>query len=560
MRERLASLRCRFLYFQRPDLALDLLDLELSLHRIPSTVYELENSDYLFDNSGFTVDPLKANELCQVFIANTSSEQNGDPYQAQVAMVSGFARLMLVEVLIASMTPEPWRDRYERLLVEAQAIFSWTDCRLGCMQVSLLELRLHTECSPASQCWEAVKQPFEDMDFIPGLVRLIELEAAHKVDAVDLRIVSTSPRVCKRSLPLLKRSGNELAFRIKQLQSMTSWLQNPTFILVCERTFRPEGGFQSDRLALVASRFLCMLYRTNNNFQEAYAHAVLSLRYACSRDDPTAQQIATDLFLEALGNITATMSNPARVEELTNLAGIWDKWIYIKLKVAIKNLNEGGDSFRWHDLSYESLLWLAKTVSCNIEENSIQPQTEQLFLTLKASLGLACDLLLLVPQQLRNTYAAKVLRALGTATEHTGNPLLALQLYDHARVQCGHTQTQPEAHALKLQIGRRLDSLLLWARPLFIDFLPICQAYLASAEAFFWTETTMQSSYRNGLTASVIHARSHLRCVHYAIDETDWGEDDDGESLSEVQKANKTRLVGFCSRAEDSVRKGLTGM
>ena len=560
LHKRLAFLRSHSLYLQRPDLALNLLDLELSLYRTPTPVYELEGSDHLFDYTLLTVDPVNANDLCQPFIASTSRKQSSDLYQAQMAMVSGFARLSLVEALIESTNPETWRGQCEGLLVEAQAIFSWTECRLGHTQASLLELRVHREDSPTSRNWEAVKQSFEDMNFVPGLVKLIEFKAAHEVDKLDLRVVSTSPRVCKQSLPLLRRSGNELTFRIKQLHSMTSWLQSPSFILVCERAFHPEGGFQSDRLAFLASRFLTILYRTNNNFPEAYTHAVLGLRYASSRDDPTAQHVATELFLEALGNMTSTMSDPARVEELTNLAGIWDKWIYIKLKMAMIHLRKGDESFRWCDLPFKSIVWLANAVSCNIEENSIQPQTRQLFLTLKASLSLACDLLLLAPQQVRNVYAATVLRALGTATEHIGNPLLALQLYDHARVQCGHMQSQFEAHVLKLQIGRRLDSLLWWARPLFIDFLPICQAYLASAETFFWTEATMQSSYYNGLAASTMHARSYLRCVHYSIEDIDWGEDDDIECLDEDQKANKAKLVGFCGRAEDSVRKGLNGM
>lgn len=561
MHERLAFLRSVFLKFERPDLTLDLLDLELNLYKERITIYPIQNSDFLFDNTGFAIDPFKANEICEAFMADTPSEQTSDPYQVQVAMVSGFARLVLVECLVAAKNPELWRNRCERLIQEARFIFSWTKCRLGFTQTSLLELRVCREVAPSTQSWETIKRSFEEMRFFPGLIRLIELQAAHVADPVDLQSVSISPRVCIDSLSLLKGSGNKLTFQLKQLYSMTSWLQSPTFILICERIFYQEDGFHSDRLAFVASTLLCKFYKTNKNFQESYIYAVLCLRYAWSRDDPMAQHTATLLFLDALGNITATMSDPARVEEITNLAGIWDKWIYIILKVVISKLDKSDNFIPWHDLPFQSLAWLANTISCNIEDNiSIQPQTEQLFLTLKAALSLTCELLLLAPQQVRNIHASKFLRALGTAIEHIGNPLLALQLYEHATVQCGHAQMENEAQNLQLEMARRLDSLLYYARPMFIDLLPLCQAYLSAAEAYFWTDTSMQSSYRNGVAASMLHARFHLRCVHHAIDDTDWGEDNDGDTPSEAQKAEQAELIGLCNRGVESVRTGLTGM
>lgn len=561
MHERLASLRSVFLNFERPDLTLDLLDLQLNLYRHRITIYPIRDSDYLFDNTGFAVDPINANEICEAFIADTPREQTSDPYQAQVAMVSGFARLMLVESLIASKDPEPWRDRCKELLQEAQAIFSWTECRLGFTQASLLNLRICQEVASTNQTWETVKQSFEEMRFVPGLIRLIEVQAADLADPFDLQSVSISPRVCRDCLSLLEETCNKLAFQLKLLYSMTSWLQTPTFILICERIFHQGDGFHSDRLAFIASTILCKLYKTSKNFQESYIYAVMSLRYAWSRHDSTAQHTATLLFLYALGNITATMSDPTRVEEITSLAGIWDRWIYILLKIAISKLSQSETYIPGHDLPFQPLLWLANTVSCNVEDNStIQPQTEQLLLTLKAALGLASELLLLAPQQIRNIYASKFLRALGTATEHTGNPLLALQLYEHAIVQCGHAQMENEAHSLKLEIARRLDSLLYYARPVFIDLLPLCQVYLSAAEAYFLTETFMQSSYRNGVAASMLHARFHLRCVHHAIDETDWGEDANDDELSEAQKAKQVELISLCNLAEESVRKGLTRM
>ena len=145
MHERLASLRSVFLNFERPDLTLDLFDLQLNLYRHRITIYPIRNSDYLFDNTGFAVDPVKANEICEAFIADMPSEQTNDPYQVQVAMVSGFARLMLAESLIASENPEPWRDQCKGLLQEALAIFSWTECHLGFTQASLLNLRICPE-------------------------------------------------------------------------------------------------------------------------------------------------------------------------------------------------------------------------------------------------------------------------------------------------------------------------------------------------------------------------------------------------------------------------------
>jgi hypothetical protein len=535
---------------------------ELNLHKISMTVYELENSDYLFDSTEMTIDPERALEICQNFISATTDEprEQSDPASIREDLLKAFARVTLVEVFASSHSSNEWLSRCAYLLNEAEALFSSKGCSLGSARVKLLRLRLGLESAIFAPAWTSIQHEFEKMGFLPGLLQIEELNAAKEIGLDDLRVISTSPRVCEKLLPLLRRSGNELDLRLKHLHSMRSWLEGPSFILACERTFYSQGGFQSDKLALVSSRFLCMLYTMNNNFNEAYAHAVLHLRYARSCDDANSGQAATKLFLQAVANVTAVMSDPARIEELTNLAGIWDKWMYLKIKIALTELQKPGTKLRWLDLPVEPLLWLARSVSCNIEENSIQPQTEQLILTLASSLDLASNLILLAPQPLQELHVPGVLRALGTAAEHTGNPLLALQLYDEARIQCHNFEDPSDACALALQIGRRLDSLLWTTRPLFVDFLPLCQTSLKSAEEFFWSETTRQTSYRDALGASTMNARSYLRCLHYEIDEIDWGEDEDDETLRLEQKTNKDRLVAYCSEARDSIRKGLDGM
>ena len=540
----------------------DALKEELNLHKISTTIYELESSDYLFDSTEKITDPERALEICQRYILTTPDESRkpSNLLSVRKVLLQGYARVILVDILACSHNPDHWLEKCKRLLHEAEALFSTERCSLGSAQVSLLKLRLGLESATFSTAWTSMEHEFENMGFLPGLVQLEELKAVKETGLDDLRAISTSPRVCAKLLPLLRRSGNELELRLKHLHSMRSWLEGPSFILACERTFYPTGGFQSDRLALVSSRFLCMLYTMNNNFNEAYAHAVLCLRYARSCNDPNAGQAAVKLFLQALANVTAVMSDPARIEELTNLAGIWDRWIYLKIKMALTELQKPGTRLRWLDLPVEPLLWLAKSVSCNIEENSIQLQTEQLNLTLAASLNLASDMILLAPQPLQILYAPKILHALGTAAEHAGAPLQALQLYDEARNQCRNFEDQSDACALALQIGRRLDSLLWTARPLFVDFLPLCQASLKSAEEYFWSETTRQTSYRDALGASTMNARSYLRCLHYEIDDIDWGEDEDDQKLGLEQTTRRETLVGYCSKTRDSIRKGLDGM
>lgn len=549
----------RFVRAERLDLALEVLKLKFSLHRVPCAVYELDDSDYLIDTDEFNTDTSAAYDMYQSFISKTAAEQSVGLHQKQLAVVGAVARIIAAEAILNSTDPEPWRGVLIQLLAEAQSIFASMDCRLGTMQASLLEFQLHNHNMRSSRKWSGIRLAFEEMDFVPGLVKWAQLDAAFDLTLPDLQAVNTSPRVRKQLLPLLKRSGNELEYRKAQLKSMTSWLQGPAFVLVCERTFHPHGGFQSASLALTASRILCQLYNTNNNFSDAYIFALLCLRYANSRESPILQRRATHLFLDALSNATAPMSDPGRIQELTNLAAIWDKWMYIKFKQFLAR-SQADQSFNWHEIDFETLLWPARTVASNIEENSsIQLQSRNLMLTLKASLDLACDLLLVAPLQLRSRYAASTLHAIGTAAEHMGNPMLALQLYDHSRAQWRQSQELIQAHGLEVQIARRLDSLLWMARPLFVDFLPICQAYLANAEAFFWGEVTMQSSYRNAMLASSVLARFHLRCVHYAIDDVNWGEDDAADTLRDDQKNAKSDLEYHCVQAEKSVKEAITG-
>jgi hypothetical protein len=168
----------------------------------------------------------------------------------------------------------------------------------------------------------------------------------------------------------------------------------------------------------------------------------------------------------------------------------------------------------------------------------------QVILAVYRSIKLAVAFLLLLPGEYQRLFFAATCQALGAAAEMLANPTLALLSYDIGQSQLAESDEYRQA-ILRLKIGRRVTSWIYRDRPNFIELQDVAFTYLDQAMEFFWNEGSRQSSYRNGLEASVVLARAHLREVQCLVEDIDWGEDAIrvGEELTDEQQANKQRLL-----------------
>ena len=98
-------------------------------------------------------------------------------------------------------------------------------------------------------------------------------------------------------------------------------------------------------------------------------------------------------------------------------------------------------------------------------------------------------------------------------------------------------------------------------RPYFIDVEDLAFTYLGKAVDFFWGEGSRQSSYKNGLEASLVLARAHLREVQYLIEDLDWGEDAElsENEMTDLQKSNKCRILDHVKAGLSAIQKATTG-
>ncbi|KAF2475377.1 uncharacterized protein BDR25DRAFT_212787 [Lindgomyces ingoldianus] len=93
-----------------------------------------------------------------------------------------------------------------------------------------------------------------------------------------------------------------------------------------------------------------------------------------------------------------------------------------------------------------------------------------------------------------------------------------------------------------------------------MELQDIAFAYLNQAVDFFWGEGSRQSSYKNGLEASLVLTRAHLREVQSLIEELDWGEGIEGkENITDNQQANQRRLLYHVEAGLSPVRKAIAG-
>jgi hypothetical protein len=112
---------------------------------------------------------------------------------------------------------------------------------------------------------------------------------------------------------------------------------------------------------------------------------------------------------------------------------------------------------------------------------------------------------------------------------------------------------------LQLQIGQRITSWIHQGRPAFLELQDVAFAYLDQAADFFCGEGSRQSSYKNGLKASLVLARAHLREVQTLIEELDWGEDTEGEdhTIRDEQLANNRRLLRHAEAGISAIQKAI---
>ncbi|KAF3903464.1 hypothetical protein ABW20_dc0105574 [Dactylellina cionopaga] len=328
--------------------------------------------------------------------------------------------------------------------------------------------------------------------------------------------------------------------------------------MICENMFHPNEGFLSNQLFLEASKLLGQLYELNNNFFESAAFALLHLRLSFARADPILLDYATMLYFRCVGNMVSTIDDRDRIYEIACLVLSFDKVVartchstltYIEKRTPI---NPGGLPIEW-------LLWPAEVVRHIVEDDGVQTMSPQVILAVYRSLKLAVDLLLLLPEEFHGLFFPKVCQALGNAAKMIANPILSLCSYELGRSRPNRYDGYHQA-VLQLNIGRRLTSWVHNNRPNFSGIQDVAFAYLDQAIDFFWGEGFHQSSYKNGLEASLVLARAYLREVQCLSEELDCGEDTENEAngMTTEQEINKQRLLDHVEAGLLTIRKAVS--
>lgn len=536
------------------DLALDVLDLEVQIHRKGVIVFEPEQVEYLQCTLSFTPNAGNARIVCAEFIAAIrESELPG----TMVRIEEGLASLLLAKAFAEDPDNTSLQAELEQYTRRADVIFSTLNSSLGLGQVQLLRLGANIGREGGTMDWASIEAVFRRHGYLTGAFKLEIDRAARGLDGYGSKVVQTGPKLYKKLLPIVKSMGNELLYRLYRLRTMANWIEAPTFIAVCERVFHPVDGFLSDELCAEASRLLSQLYRLNNNPPEASAYALLHLKYAHGRNDTRMLNQASMNYFQSVGDLAATVPMSDRIFELQSISASFDKMIYRFCRSVLTGLQSPAVTLSYSDLPIESLLWLAKSVRCATEEDLTVPISSQLIDTLCRILQLYVDLLSLLPSNFQRLFEWSGYAALGTVAEFCGNQVLSLFCYDAGRRLAVNTHGVDHS-SLGLQIGRRLDSWIHCDRPSFYVFLELAQAYLHSAEEYLWREEGYQLAYKNGLETSMVLSRSNLREVQALIEELDWGEEDE-EVPTPAQVDNKVKLMDLLEMGLASVDKAFTG-
>lgn len=550
-------LRClrNFLQSRREDdLALDVLELEVQIHQEEMMIYELDHVEDFSQKRCFIPNITNARIVCTEFISHIQL----DDQAGIVAKYSeGFAYLLLAKAFAEKPNRALVQKELEDCAGCTEAIFSSFSCAIGIGEVQLLKLGAGIGPTESTTDWMSITAVFNRHGYLTGVLELGNRKAAQDPNDHDMKIHLTRPEVYKELLPIVKLMGNELLYRLYQLQSMTSWVEGLTFVHICEQVFHPMDGFLSDELCTTASQLLSRLYRLNNNFPEASAYALLHLKYMLGRNDPHMLDRASMNYFQSIGDLVPTVSEEDRIIELISLSVSFERIVCRLCQSVLTGLHSRKAMIMCSDLPIESLLQLANLVRHIIHEDFIHSASPQLLSTLHRTLQLSMDLLSLLPSPLRILFDCSVSVAIGKAAELCANPMLSLLCYSLGEERTLRSNSF-DLYTLRSHIGRRLTSWIYYDRPNFLHFQELAWAYLTSAEEFFWKEDNHQLSYRNGLETSLVLSRSYLREVQFSMEDVDWGEDEHEDLFTLAQVGNKNRLVDLIKKGLASISKAFT--
>jgi hypothetical protein len=552
---RLHALRIHLQRLGEHYIALDILELELDLSKLPASIHDIIDSDKVRSAVDWRVDATNARHTIGDFLHSLQASQLPEQSQDNLA-TGGYATLMLARALITHHEkPQPFLEMMN-MLDRAESAFALCGCKLGMAETQLTRMDLRSHDLFNAKEIEAIQETFEIFQYFRGLEHVIRLKHIQTKGRLDPGQFDASPELFEQLSTLALRSGNMVQFHICKLRSMRQWTQAPSFIIACERTFHPDEGFHSEELCILASGLLSQLYSLNHNVTEAEAYALLHLKYVQAQDDPQAVHNAILNYLGTVADVSADLPDRLRIEEFTNIACIWDIMLY-QLCQQIENVDvHKGPSYA--DLSIDTCLWLSTAISSNIDENSLQPLSSSLLSTLVANIKLAIDLVGILPINLRPLYFAKIGRALGMASEYSGNPLLSLLCNEEAR-PWAKILDDSEYHLLNLQVGRRLSSMIYWDRPNFQVFQPLARSRLMEAQYFFWENSQRQDSYQSGVASSMSLGRSYSRELQILIEELNWGERESAEELTTIQVENRRQLIDLADSGIRCVKRGIDG-
>jgi hypothetical protein len=565
--ERLRHLRHFVTQCELHTLSLYVLDMELRVRQEEETIFELEQTEFLHHRKVFVPQPEHALKTFSDFLLMLpeKSAENSDDMRA-IGMKAS-TRLHLGYVLVESQLDDSYTDELRDILRQAWTLFNKCGSLLGQSEIALLSLRYHIDLDVKDfPGWNDIETCLQAHRHFKGLLKFHEFKAAVKLqDTFGGRLsrpfLATGPSVSQHLLPIAKDAGDELMFRVSQIRSMQSWMEGPTFIMLCENVFHPNEGFLSDQLFLEASKLLCQIYEINNNFTESSAFALLHLRLAHARHDRILLDHATMLHFRCVGNMVSSTTRENRMYEIASLAFSFDRVIARFCKSVLAQMEEGPDfTISAGSLPIESLLWPAQLVAHIVEDDGNQMMSPEVTRAVHRSLKLAVDFLAALPERYHGLFFSEVCQALGTAAEMLTNPILSLLCYDLGQSRSANSDGYKQ-NVLRLKTGRRMAVWIEYDRASFKDIQDIAFAYLKQALHFFWGEGSRQYSYRNGLEASLVTARAHLREVQYLMEDLDWGEDTrvTDEVKANEQHTNKRKLLDHVEAGLSAVRIAISG-
>lgn len=548
---RLRQFRYMLTRFEVIDLALDVLDMEFHIQKEQDIIFELERSEYLHHRRVFVCQAEPAIENLEDFVNMLHTPPwDGRLDSSQTIEAEASARLLLCYALAENKLVESAHATWKDNLHQAWHLFKRIGSKLGQAEVALMGFLHNVDFNDSdTPMWDRIHTCLCDHGHLIGQVKFHKWKATSELNqsAKELStsfLVPTSPSLYRQLLPVSKEMGDNLLFRTCQVRSMRNWIESASFILLCERVFHPTQGFLSDQLFLETSKLLGQLYETNNNFPESSAFALVHLQLAFSRRDSMLFDRATMSYFRCVGNMVSTIAYDDRIFEVESLIASFDRVIARMCHSTLTQMETSDNLIAAWALPIETLLWSAQLVQHITDDDGIHSMFSTVIPALYRSIKLSVDLLLLLPVMYHGLFVPAICQALGAAAEMLSNPTLALLSYNMGQSQSSESEAYMQA-ILLLKIGRRLTSWIYHDRQNFIKLQDVAFTYLDKAVEFFWNEGTRQASYQNGLEASVVLARAHLREVQYQIDSIDWGYGTSEEQdLTVEQRANKQRLHG----------------